>query len=77
MKDKTGRPENTFLEQRNYHDLEGASKYFTGQIKDADLIPLTQNRLWWHDGKVDGGDMDGVSPAMDNLDPASFDGGAL
>ena len=36
-----------------------------------------QNLLYFLNGNIDGGDMDGCYPAMDYLDPSSLDGGTL
>ncbi len=77
VKEYPTRPIPGILSLTPYHDLERRMIYLQTIINDAMLSLLTRNRLYWLDGSINGGDMDGCSPAMDYLDPAAIDGGAL
>ena len=55
---------------RTYRDLENRGG------STSTLAPITYATLYFHNGDVDGGDLDGCSEAMDYLD-SILDGGQM
>ena len=64
-------------EQGRPRDRKVRAGLSLGTYGAATLPESIKQVLYFHDGIVDGGDLGGLSEAMDNLDTYDLDGGTL